>query len=1107
MRKLKSVDRRNANLEAEKGEVAITSLFGISIPESYIIGGKKHSEGGTPLSLPGGSFIFSDDKSLTIRDPDILRLFGEKKPKTPARIAMKYDMSGFKESFLNEDNPIKKNTAALMIQNNMYMLGKLALVQESMKGFPEGIPEVARYYMGKAGISEEDIYKTIRSEHNMGDKKYQEGGVLDHNNYVPADYISEEERRRIEGLVASGPGSSENDYKGIDYNVGENYTSPGVISEEDESFANYVAYPDQGYAGGPGSADTSYFYPGKPVGFTLRGLGTRVAEGIRTAKDFLFDRESYRDRKLRKLLGEGRGDTSSLVSHEKYIPADGGADGSDLMAGDESNSGSSEGKGMKNENIAKLPVVNINLYPGRTPYLSSMLADINRRLDYNNMKYKYLYPSADRIYVPRPLYRGDYVPSGTLYGHFGDIYRSGYGYSGGFSLLRRKEGGSVIDGGLLSEAFRSAIEDMASDKGFNLKGDYTVHSIVNVVKGDLDGFMKRVHNHLKSKIKNYDKVKDDYIRYIESRLGYNPKGDKTIQNPEEGRSDIDLAEYIQGVITGEKQPLKREDSAAIQDKILKDDVVKMHSVLEKLSNGDIKKAYIRIGNGKPVELSGDDVEELKAIAERIHDSFASGDESQKTDALIDEFNRKMYGIASGKKDSDVRDYFRNLPGSSFSKMFSIEVDVDEDGDVKRRRVYEGSGFSRRDALIGSVTLSNRFGDIERKQWLNGDAGGAEGSGRADNVKAEPSGPEEGAVGARSTESGVETTKATGTEWADSVGRKIEVPEVPGFRGVGEKAPYRWAVQDVNNLLYSLYTLNSIKKYYPFEYVPEYQIPTPRYYDPTRALQNIQQSSSDYARTLSSVRNMDPQVLAASLSSIQKDVASKSADVISQYDDRNRAVASEYERTLSNLANEYNMRRALSAQSLYDKTVKTESEYDKERRAALRNVIAAENQGIKNAADIYNLNNYVYADSPFYIDEFGVMRMADNWVSLRPSKPSDDVSGFTDIAKGYDAAIKYFTDKGYTYDEAKDLAKDIIKVHTYGKKGKDGKTTQSVYNYNPSDMLSDYKDITTAEGEEKRRLGGQTMLDSYINKILRDVKDYLKDPINEKHRNLFRRKES
>jgi hypothetical protein len=158
-RYLKQVPRDEANLEAEKGESAFGDINGDGFPEHMLIGGKRHSNGGTPLNLPDGTFIFSDTGSMKIKDPNILAKFGKKSGSfTPAELAKPYDINKYRK-ILEDPNSDKvdKKSAELMIKNINMKLGALALAQEAKKGFPQGIPEVARPYMEAMGIKEEDL--------------------------------------------------------------------------------------------------------------------------------------------------------------------------------------------------------------------------------------------------------------------------------------------------------------------------------------------------------------------------------------------------------------------------------------------------------------------------------------------------------------------------------------------------------------------------------------------------------------------------------------------------------------------------------------------------------------------------------------------------------------------------------------------------------------------------------------------------------------------------------------------------------------------------------------------------------------------------------------
>jgi hypothetical protein len=158
-------DISKANVEVEKDEVIMTDN-GDGIPETYVAGGKRHSEGGTPLNLPDDSFIYSDTRSMRLKDPEILKMFGKKGGSyTPAELAKQYDINKYRQILQDPNSDaIDKKTAELMIRNYTMKLGGLALAQEGKKAFPQGIPKVAEPFMEAMGIKEEDLMPTYQSQ-------------------------------------------------------------------------------------------------------------------------------------------------------------------------------------------------------------------------------------------------------------------------------------------------------------------------------------------------------------------------------------------------------------------------------------------------------------------------------------------------------------------------------------------------------------------------------------------------------------------------------------------------------------------------------------------------------------------------------------------------------------------------------------------------------------------------------------------------------------------------------------------------------------------------------------------------------------------------------
>lgn len=152
---LKPTTWDNATVEAERGETVVTNFMKDGIPEHYMIGGKPHSQGGTPLNLPENSFIFSKDRKLKIKDPAILNMFGKTSSKgfVPADIAKQYKLNDYRRILADPNSSkLERTTAEKMITDYNKKLGALSLVQESIKGFPDGLPAISMGYLENMGI-------------------------------------------------------------------------------------------------------------------------------------------------------------------------------------------------------------------------------------------------------------------------------------------------------------------------------------------------------------------------------------------------------------------------------------------------------------------------------------------------------------------------------------------------------------------------------------------------------------------------------------------------------------------------------------------------------------------------------------------------------------------------------------------------------------------------------------------------------------------------------------------------------------------------------------------------------------------------------------------
>lgn len=216
---LQPVDRDEANIEAEQGETAYGDFNNDGHNEHMNIGGKKHTQGGTPLKVPQGTFIYSDTKKLRIGGA-VLGKFGKspetKQKYTPAELAKQYDVNKY-QAILDDPyaDKMSKDTAAIMIQNFEKKLGGLALVQEGMKGFPQGIPDVAKSVLPE-GMGEQ-LAEMGGFYQDGGD--YMQGGGSTTPKKVKKEEIANYEKQGYQRVGSTNiwrkPGTSGKDSKNI----------------------------------------------------------------------------------------------------------------------------------------------------------------------------------------------------------------------------------------------------------------------------------------------------------------------------------------------------------------------------------------------------------------------------------------------------------------------------------------------------------------------------------------------------------------------------------------------------------------------------------------------------------------------------------------------------------------------------------------------------------------------------------------------------------------------------------------------------------------------------------------------------------------------------
>lgn len=177
---VKPIDKKKATIEAEKGETIWTNYNRNidNLVELKAVGGKTHAKGGTPMDPPSAgeegessSFIFSNNRKMIIKDPELLKYFGEtgKSEKTPAEVSKKWlDALATAKAILKDENQdkIAKDSATLTMENAAFNLSSLALWQESKKNFKDGMTDIFNPWFDKTHVTPEELF-SIDPEHEQ----------------------------------------------------------------------------------------------------------------------------------------------------------------------------------------------------------------------------------------------------------------------------------------------------------------------------------------------------------------------------------------------------------------------------------------------------------------------------------------------------------------------------------------------------------------------------------------------------------------------------------------------------------------------------------------------------------------------------------------------------------------------------------------------------------------------------------------------------------------------------------------------------------------------------------------------------------------------------
>lgn len=137
--------RTGTSSGAEEAELERGEMFMLPNLDTYIVGGKKHSQGGEDFVLPEGTIVFSDH----LKVPGVGKTFSQE--------AKKYDITKYKEIL---DNPhakaVDRTTAEVMMDRNMKKLQQLFQIQQAMNGNSNGEFKEKQKVVAQDGMLNQD---------------------------------------------------------------------------------------------------------------------------------------------------------------------------------------------------------------------------------------------------------------------------------------------------------------------------------------------------------------------------------------------------------------------------------------------------------------------------------------------------------------------------------------------------------------------------------------------------------------------------------------------------------------------------------------------------------------------------------------------------------------------------------------------------------------------------------------------------------------------------------------------------------------------------------------------------------------------------------------
>jgi hypothetical protein len=940
-----AVPREEANLEAEGGETVYGDINGDGMPEHKTIKGPRHSGGGVPLNLPDDTFIYSDFRGMNIKEPEFLQMFGKggkgNKSYTPAALAKQYDIEKYRKILQDPDSDkIDRKTAELMIKNYQNKLAALALVQEGKKGFPQGMPAVAKPMTAENQYTEDTfVDPSVKQFASQIDGKLKEAEQNENTAEQDPDFAQQAQQAQEmnEGQPVAQPGEMEQPMAqygmamgGYDLPFAQSGIELGPIYTPKSDDYNY----DRNQPGMQEYLKTIQRYNelrGKPE-FVPVGEGPLDKNQTREYRNLIYD--------INEHYGHGTAydpETGEPIPHKKLTPE--------------------EQLKMYKQNVEDCPCMKKVIVQGKSqnkcvPCEQLEMAQYGMSMGGYDLPYGDDMPEAEygmsmgitsKNYMGRPK-SAMYARGGALRTYQGAEGASSTGAAGGAPAATTDDGTLDVTG-LDPDASNKKYQiwmkhNPGKEPKIMLNGKPAKYVPPTKPTGDLPlSDLKAIneigYKMLEKEITNPNsKVRATLIE--EAQAAYkDPKtgGKIGISKYRKNRAVPTGDEIINGILTGKKRNDAIKESG-MDMRYLNNGATAFDTYDELKKRGIVTSQDEYDKKKKEYESKGWDNKDK--IAKTLKITLPTPDQTliEQTGAhgIARMQNNKVKGAYNKWGDDDAyqletlfgrgdHDIQTNTGGNDETEMAALYGD-------NYNTLSPIEGFAGQSTLAHGANPNTAQGKFE-----------AVPEEKKEQVNAEP----------------CPCTRADGSTYELPRNADGTCPpcETEGEATTPQKTEPKMWLQDKIKTAGAFGDLMSAKKYTPWAAKYDLRTPKPTFMDPTRELAANAEQANIQTQALGQFAG--PQALSARSSGVMGAASKNAADVLAKYNNANVNIANQFESNIANIENQEQQLNTASQQKLYDQNTISNQQYDNTKRALRNNLMNQTTSGITNKMKTDALN--------------------------------------------------------------------------------------------------------------------------------------------------------